>query len=148
MAVTGATLRKDPTCTDTEEVAISSITVAIGDILCLAVGSTTWALATSASEAWQRKAVAVEAATTAATTLKVIPVNESQTWEIGTANASSATHNGDRMLLTDEDQVNNTGTDSAAEEAVVLQIATVGATTEQRALFKFLDCSGINPDAA
>lgn len=127
---------------------ISSITVAAGDLLTLAVGATTWSLATAATESWQRKAIAQEAATTAATFVKAIELDGSELVMAGSANNSNAAHNGDRMLLTDEDQVNNTGTDSTAEEANFLQTGVVGATGDKKILGRVLVGSGVNHDAA
>jgi len=148
MASRGAKLVKDSGITETIEVLISGLTVAVGDILELDVGSTTWTLASSATETWQKKIVATQSRDTNDTLLVGIKVTEGQSWDISCANASSADDNGDSMVLTDEDAINNSGTNSAGKEAVVIQLAPIGATTENRALFRFMDCSGYNPDAS
>lgn len=146
--MTGFEIVKDPADKGFSLLPISSITVASGDLLMLAVGATTWSLATSAAEHWQRKAIAQEAATTAATEVKAIELDGNELVMAGSANNSNAAHNGDRMLLTDEDQVNNTGTDSTAEEACFLQTGVVGAAADKKILGRVLVGSGVNPDAA
>lgn len=144
----GFHLRKDPQDTAAEFLPISSITVAANDLLVLTAGATTWVLGTSSHQHWHRKAIALEAATTAETEIKAVIVNPEQTFEAQSANASNSSHNGDRMVLTDENTVNNTGTDSTAEAAVVVQVGVVGATSENRILVKFLGGTGVDPDAA
>lgn len=133
---------------DVEEWTISSLTLAVGDLLELDVGATAATSADSSTQYWQKMGVVTEACTTADTTVKVQVVRPlDQLWEVE-ANASSSTgHNGDRMVLTDKNTVNNSGTDSAAEEAVVLQVGVAGATADKRILVRFTGAGGVNPDA-
>jgi len=142
----GFTLRKGHA--EVEEATISSLTLAIGDLIELDVGATAWTVGDSATEHWQRKGVCMEAATSSDTKVKVLLVSPDQEWEVESANSSSADDNGDRMVLTDKNTVNNSGTDSTAEEAVVIQIAPVGSATDNKILVRFFDSTGINPDAA
>lgn len=144
----GATLLRS---TGTEEMIplpISSITVAVGDLLFLTAGTTTWVLGTSSTTHWQQKAIATAAATTAETSVLAVLVIPGQMYEMSSANNSSATHNGDRMVLTDEDQVNNTGTDSTAEQAVFVQYGIIGAVADKRVYGTIVYGSGVDPDAA
>jgi len=146
--MTGFEIVKDDKDKGFDLLPISSITVAKGDLLMLAVGATTWILATAAAEHWQRKAIAQEAATTSDSFVKAVELDGSELVKAGSTNNSNAAHNGDRMLLTDEDQVNNTGTDSTAEEAGFLQTGVVGAAADKTILGHVLVGSGVNPDAA
>lgn len=131
-----------------EELPISSLTLAVGDMLELDVGATTWTTADSATEHWQKKAVVQEAATSSATVVKAIPVLPGQIWEAESANDAATADNGDRMLLTDQNTVNNTGTDNTSEEACFIQRGFAGATTDKRLLGEVVFGTGINPDAA
>jgi len=64
-----------------------------------------------------------------------------------TANNSAATDNGDSMVLTDTNTVNNTHTTSAAQVAVVTQLVPVGALANKEILCKFIGLTGLDPDA-
>jgi hypothetical protein len=131
-----------------EEWTVSSLTLAEGDLLELDIGATAATVADASTEAWQRKGVCMEAVTSSATLVKVQLVFPDQLWEANTTNNSSASHNGDRMILTDKDHVNNTGTDNTSEEAQIVQIKPVGAAADKKILCRFVGtCSGINVDA-
>lgn len=129
-------------------VPISSLTVAVGDLLELTAGSTTWALVTSSSNHFTRKAIAQEAATTAATELKVVELDGSELVEAQSANNSAAADNGDRMAATDKDTVNNSGTDVTGQAVVFVQTGVVGAAADKRIVGRVLVGSGVDPDAA
>lgn len=127
---------------------ITSNAVTSGDMLALAAGSATWADAAATTEHWQLKAVAVETVTTAATEVGCIIVQPGQVWEVESANNSAAADNGDRMLLTDTNTVNNTGTDNTSEEACFVQLGTLGAAADARIFGVIVQGSGVNPDAS
>lgn len=127
---------------------ISSITVAKGDLLVRAVGATTWSLATSSSEHWQLKAVAQGAATTSDTSVLAVEVQPNCRVEVETVNNSAAADNGDRMVLTDANTVNNTGTDDTSQNAMFIQESPVGAAADKRVTGILVWGSGVNPDAA
>lgn len=133
---------------DEVEVTISSLTLAVGDLLELDVGAAAYTVADTATEHWQRKVVCSEAATSSETLVNGIVVNNEFLWEVESENNSSATHNGDRMLLTDKNTVNNAGTDNTSEEACVIQVGVVGVAADKRILVRFLNASGANPDAS
>ena len=78
--------------------------------------------------------VAMETVLSTATELLIAIIEPSQVWECETANTVTANDNYQRMVLTDKDTVNNTHTDSAADEGVVRQIGVSGA----KGLFNFL----------
>lgn len=137
--------------TSTEELVelpISTLTLAIGDMLELDVGATTWTEAAATTEHWQLKAVCAASATTADTVVLAQLVASGQAWEAESANASDAADDGDRMLLTDKNTVNNTGTDSTAEEVCFIQLGTIGDTADNRIFGMIVPGTGVNPDAA
>jgi len=137
--------------TSTEEdmlVTISSNAVTLGDMLELDLGATAWTDADASTQHWQLKLVASETVTTAATEIKGRLVASGQMWEAESVNASSASDNGDRMLLTDTNTVNNTGTDNTSQEAVFLQLGVLGAASDNRIWGMIIPGTGIDPDAA
>jgi hypothetical protein len=77
--------------------------------------------------------VAAETVTSAATSLLVRVIEPSQVWECEVANSVSANHNFQHMVLSDANTVNNTGTDSVADAAIVKQVGILGS----KGLFKF-----------
>ena len=129
-------------------VPISSLTVSVGDLLERTAGAATWALTTSSSNHFTRKAIAQEPATTAATSVSVIELDGSEEVEVESANNSDAAHNGDRMAATDEDTVNNSGSDVTGQAVVFVQTGVLGATADKRIVGKVLVGSGVDPDAA
>lgn len=135
-------------CENSRLLPISSLTLAIGDLIELDVGAVAWTVADSSTEHWQLKAIVQQAATTAATEALAALVVPGMLVEAEVANSSSANHNGDRMLLTDQNTVNNSGTDSTAEEACFIQLGVIGAATDLRVLGLIVPGTGINPDAA
>src|SRR3990167_11153119 len=87
---------------------VSSLTAAIGDLLELTAGSTTWAKCTSTSNFFTRKAIAQEAITSASNVLATeLYGNEEIVCDA--TNTAATADNGDRMTLTDENAVNNSG---------------------------------------
>jgi len=146
--MTGFQIVKDPNATDTIEVTVSSVTAAVRDLLELDAGATAWTVANASTEHWQRKAIVQKAITSADTVASVILVNPWMLVEADVANNSSADDNGDRMILTDQNTVNNTHSDDTSEEANFVQIAPVGAAADKRILGFFLGGTGVNPDAA
>ena len=139
---------KDPVDRGMEEVPVSSLTCAVNDMLELAVGATTWTAATSSSVHYTKKFIVRKAVTSSDTVAKGFVVSDSMIFIAETVNNSAAADNGDRMVLTDTNTVNNTGTDSAAKEAVVIQIAPVGAAADKRILARVITGTGVNPAAA
>lgn len=77
--------------------------------------------------------IAVETIAATATSLLIAIIEPSQVWECETANAVNANHNYQNMVLTDANTVNNTGTDSVADQAVVQQVGVLGS----KGLFRF-----------
>lgn len=145
----GFKLVKSPYPSDyIEELPISSLTLAVGDMVELDVGATTWTVADASTQHWQKKAVVQEAATSSATVVKAIPVLPGQIWEAESANNAAAADDNDRMLLTDQNTVNNTGTDNTSQEACFIQRGFAGAVADKRLLGEIQYGTGVNPDAA
>jgi hypothetical protein len=121
-----------------EKGAISSITVAEGDLLAYNRSSAILELATASTSMEDVAGVAVAAATTADTEVLFQRITVGDKYVARTTNNSNAAHNYQRMILTDEDAVNNTGTDSTSDAAVVMQLAPVGAASNKQILVEFV----------
>lgn len=130
------------------EIPISSNAVTRGDMMELDVGAVNWTDADSGTQNWQLKAVATQTvANTATVVLATLVVSLAQQWACETANNSAAADNSDRMLLTDTNTVNNTGTDNTSEEAVVIQRAPMGAASDARIIGWIVPGVGVDTDA-
>src|SRR3990167_2796140 len=70
--------------------------------------------------------VAMETVASTATELLVAVIEPSQVWECEVDAAINAAHNYQKMVLTDANTVNNTGTDSVADGAIVMRLAVSG----------------------
>jgi hypothetical protein len=124
---------------------ISSQTLSAGDLIDLSVGATTWAACTAASLHYTRKAICMEAATSAATEVLAYIVTGSELVEAQTANTVSAANNGDRMVLIDKNTVSDTDTDATVKEVCFLQMKPGSTTTS--AIGYILVGSGVAPSA-
>lgn len=89
--------------------------------------------ATSSTSGDTLVGVAMETVASSATELLIAIIEPSQVWECEVANTVSANHNYQKMVLTDANTVNNTGTDSVADAAICLQIGVAGT----KGLFQF-----------
>jgi len=121
-----------------ERVKISSITVVRGDLLCWDRSNNVAILATSSTSAEDLAGVAVEAATTAETSILIQKISENDEYSAGTASASNVSMDYERMVLTDENTVNNTGTDSTSDAAVFMQIGIIGAADDKKIRGRFI----------
>lgn len=124
---------------------ISSQTLAVGDLIELTAGSTTWAACTSSSNFFSRKAICYAAATSSDTTVLALELTGRELLEVESANTADAAHNGDRMLLTDKNTVNNTGTDNTSQNVCFIQ-SGVGSTTTS-IVGRVIVGNGVDPDA-
>ena len=116
---------------------ISSITVAVGDLLAFDRANEVAILATSSTSLEDLAGVAVEAKTTSDTTVLAQRITADDEFIVDTTNNSSTAHNYHRMVLTDENAVNNTGTDSTSDAAVFMQIAPVGDVADKKIRGRF-----------
>jgi len=126
---------------------ISSQTVLVGDLLDLDIGAANWTVAAASSVHSTRKAIAIASATSSDSTVLAIILDGNEDVQVQGANTSDSADNGDRMILTDKNTVNNTGTDDANKEACFLQLGYVGETTDNQIWGRVLVGSGVNPDA-
>lgn len=117
---------------------ISSITVAIGDLLAFDRTNEVVILATSSSSAEDLAGVAVEARTSSDTTVLCQRITADDEYVVDSTNNSNSAHNYHRMVLTDENAVNNTGTDSTSDAAVFMQLAPVGAAADKKIRGRFV----------
>ena len=125
---------------------ISSQTVLVGDLFVRTAGSTTWTAATATSRFFDRKVIAYEAASTAATEFLGYEVKGYENVEAEVTNAAVATDDGDLMVLTDKNTVNNTHTTSTTEYACFMQTGVGNDTTH--IIGKILVGNGVDPDAS
>ena len=116
---------------------ISSITVTKGDLLESLTGATTWTACTSSSLVQTPKAIALESRTTSHTTIRLLLVDTVNLYVAETGSETSTDHNGDNMVLTDTNTVNNSGTNSTNKEAVVKQFQPIGAAANKEILIRF-----------
>lgn len=129
------------------ELPITSNAVTAGDMLELDVGAANWTDADSGTQNWQLKAVATETVASTATVVLCQLVALGQVWACETVNDSASADNGDRMLLTDTNTVNNTGTDNTSEEAVVIQLTPMGTAADDRIRGIIVPGVGVDTDA-
>ena len=140
---------KDINSNPARKIPVSSITVVAGDLLELTAGSANWALCTSTSNFFTRKAVALEAnAAVANSSVLAQELNGNEQVRAESANNSAAADNGDRMTLTDANTVNNTGTDVTGQAVSFVQTGTAGVVADKRIVGYVLVGSGVDPDAA
>lgn len=116
---------------------ISSLALVVGDLVAYSRSAYKVAKATSSSQVYDLAGIVVEATTTADTEVKLQRITPGDEYEVDVTNNSNATHNYQRMLLTDENAVNNTGTDNTTDEAVFLQIGTVGTAANKKIVGEF-----------
>lgn len=128
----GYTILRDSADKGAREIPISSQTVAIGDLLDLAVGSTTWAVTTSSSVSYTRKAIALAAATSSDTVVLAVELDGNEDVQVESVNNSAAADNGDRQAATDKNTVNNSGTDVTTTVVVFLQRGVVGSASDKQ----------------
>ena len=116
----------------------SSLAITAGDLLVYSRSAGTVIKATSSTSREDVAGVAVETITSSDTSVLMQRVSDHDEFVVNTTNNSNATHNYQRMVLTDENEVNNTGTDSTSDAAVVEQISPVGAAADKKILCRFV----------
>lgn len=126
---------------------VSSLTIAANSLIELTAGSTTWQACTSTSNFFTRKAITMEAGT-AASSILAYELDGTEKVRCTATNNGNTSHNGDRMTLTDETAVNNTGSDVTGQAVSFVQDGISGATTDKRLIGRILVGNGVDPDAA
>lgn len=120
-----------------ESVPILSITVVAGDLLMYDYENEVCILATSSVTPERIAGVAVEAATTAATSILVQKIEEGDEYIVDTTSNTVVTDNLHRFSLTDENAVAN-GADQTDDTGIFMQLAMVGATGDKKVRGKFM----------
>ncbi len=143
----GFNVRKDISDRPSRVLPCASATYVAGDLIELVAGATTWAKVTSSSNYFTRKAICMDNGTTVSSIL-AMELAGTELIQVESANNSNVTHNGDRMVFTDENTVNNTGADSTSQTAGFVQTGTVGAVGDQQILGFVLVGSGVDPDVS
>lgn len=139
----GFKLVVDPDTTIYKQKKIASQAYTIGDgVMEYNTGSATKEVdpATSATTTYGMYAVAMETVTSAATSMLVCLITPRQEWSVEVVNTALAAHNGQKMVLYDKSTVNNTGTTSAAAQAVFEQMGILSTT---RIVGKFLKAANV-----
>lgn len=126
---------------------IASTAYTANDLLELTAGSTTWAAVTSSSNYFSRKAIAQETVTSSATEILCYELSGTETVRAESANNGNTAHNGDRMLATDSNTVNNTGTDNTSQNVIFVQDGIAGAVADKRLIGRIIVGPSVDPDA-
>lgn len=121
------------------ERSISSTAFAIGDLAAYDRSNHVVIKATSSTSLEDLAGVVVAATTTADTVVLLQEIQRGDKYIVNTTNNSNANHNYQRMVLTDENEVNNTGTDSTSDAAVFTQEGTVGAAADKLIIGRFTE---------
>ena len=110
----------------------SSLAITKGDLLAFDRSNNVVIKATSSTSVEDLAGVAVETIVSTETSVLVQKVDENDEFVAPTTNNTAATMNYERMVLTDENEVNNTGTDSTSDAAYVMQLYPVGAASDKK----------------
>ena len=121
-----------------EPQAVSSLTAAIHTIAAYDRANEVLVAATSSTSIEDVAGVFVKAVTSSNTEAQVQEIVDGDVYVADTTNNSNANHNMHRMVLTDSTTVNNTGTDSTSDAAIVQQVAPLGAASAKKILCKFV----------
>ncbi len=129
----GFSLKKNLNEVEYRKFTIASQAYTIGDAVMRSTTAGTVVPATSSTSGDTLVGIAMETVASSATELLVAVIEPSQVWECEVANTVNAAHNYMKMVLTDANTVNNTGTDSATDAAIVMQVGVSGS----KGLFQF-----------
>lgn len=117
---------------------ISSLALVAGDMLDFDRSAAKVVKSTSSSTPEAVSGVVVEATTSSDTIVKVQIPTENDVYRVDSNANSNSSHNYQRMNLTDENTVNNTGSDQTDDTAVVTQVGVVGAASDKKILVEFV----------
>lgn len=138
----GFKLIADPNETEYRTYAIASQAYTIGDSVDVSRSAADVVPSSSSSVTYGIRGVAMETKATTDTTLLVALCTSFQRWTADVTNTPNAAHNGQRMVLTDQRTVNNTGTDSTTVNGVFEQIG-VQDLNGKRIVGRFLPAANI-----
>ena len=117
---------------------VSSLTAVRGELLDYDRTNEILIAATVSSTPESLAGVTVKAVASTDTIAQIQEIVTGDEYIVNTTNNTSANHNYHRMVLTNSVEVNNTGTDDTTDNAVVMQIAPVGAASEKKILCRFV----------
>lgn len=120
-----------------ERVTISSITVAVGDLLMWDYENEVAILGTSACTPERVAGVALEAKTSSDTSVLVQKPTEFDEYIVDTTSNTATTDNYHRFALTDEDAIAN-GADDTADTGIFMQLSPVGAAADKKIRGRFV----------
>ena len=126
-------------------------TVLVGDLFEQVHGATTWTACTAASLHYSRKMIAYEASTSAASqSVLGYEVRGNERIEAQSSQVGLADNNGDALLLTDKNTVNNSGADTSEKSCFVqdgVGRTYTGTTTTYSIVGRIVVGNGIDPTA-
>ena len=118
--------------------AVSSLTAAIHTVAAFDRGNEVLVAATSSTTIEDVAGVFTTAVASGDTEAQVQEIVDLDVFIADTTNNSDSAHNTHRMLLTDAATVNNTASDDTTDEAIIQQIAPVGAASDNKILCRFV----------
>jgi hypothetical protein len=124
---------------ETKERTISSLTLAVGDLLMgdRTAGTVVEATSSVTVSLLQGGGIVAQATTTADTTVKIHDIVYGAEYIVETTNNSNVAHNYQRMTLTDKNTVNNSGTDDPTN-GIFMQTGVIGATGNKKIKGEFI----------
>ena len=146
MSAAGFEVIKDLRDAELVEMPTTTLTAAKGDLVERLAAGLYWTACTATSPHFSPKAILMEAAVAASSVL-AYRLTGNETVRAECANTANTGHNGDIMVLTDTNTVNNTGTTATTEYAAFVQEGVSGATSEKRLIGRILVGNGVDPDA-
>lgn len=117
---------------------IDSLALVIGDLLDYNRSAAKLVKATSSSTPESVAGVVASTTTSSDTVVNIQIPTEHDEYVVDSVNNSNVSHNYQRMLLTDENTVNNIGTDETADTAVVMQVGVRGAASDKKIVVEFI----------
>ena len=124
---------------------ISSLALAIGDLIEQEKGIANWTACDATSNHWTRKAIVMEVTTTSPTQVLAYELDGNEEVEGACTNNASATYNGDTHILTDKATINNTTSDVTGGAPAFYQ-DRLGSEAKS-IIGRVLVGNGVDPDA-
>ena len=112
-------------------------TGAIGDIYYWNAGTDAALPGDTSVVSCDRAGILLKATVSGDTYIDVQIPTPDQLWEATSTNASNTTHTGHNMVLSTQNTVNNTGSNSTDTKAIIVQVGTIGATSDNRLRVRF-----------
>ena len=117
---------------------IASLALAVGDLVTYDRSAAKVIKATSSATPESIAGVVVTATTTSDTEVLLQQHSEFDEYVVDSNSNSDSAHNYQRLSLTDENTVNNGGSDQTDDTGVVTQVGTVGAVGDKKIIVEFV----------